>query len=158
MRKPSKKSSCEIFWCFRTLVITWKIQNNRSAVISTVPHAMITWSISSPTGEMRIPFKRASSLLIFSCVERTEGSPITCEKLYGYFTLKPIFSQKLANTDVTGTPVRSQVRYHNPAVANVGRIQVKKPLLSCFPAFPKISRHTSPTLPKAVENTRAVGL
>lgn len=79
-------------------------------------------------------------------------------KVIGIFYFKTYLSKKFAYTEVTGTPVSSQVRYHNPVVANNGRIHVKNALFSGFPVFLKIRRLTSPTPPKAVENTRAVGL
>ena len=98
------------------------------------------------------------SLSAFSPADRAQGSPMTREKLKGYFTSKPIFSHIPAKIEVIGTPVILHVRYHNPAAAISGSSQRKTPLLfPIFKFFPS-SRHNSPAAPSAVENTSAVGL
>ena len=65
-------------------------------------------------------------------------------KVIGIFYFKTYLSKKFAYTEVTGTPVSSQVRYHNPAVANNGRIHVKNALFSGFPVFLKTQETDKP--------------
>ena len=60
--------------------------------------------------------------------------------------------------EVTGTPVKSQVRYHSPATAPAGNTSSSHPLLSPRVRRPVRIRHNSATPPRAVENTNAVGL
>ena len=60
--------------------------------------------------------------------------------------------------DVTGTPVSSQLLYHNPATAVMGRISMSHPFLSPKENLRLATRHRRAMPPRAVENTRAVGL
>ena len=129
-----------------------------SAVTRPVPQAMITCSISSPTGASNIPFKRSASLASFSPADNAQGLPITFANENGYFTSKPIFSHIPAKIEVTGTPTILHVLYHSPAVAISGKIQRRNPLLFPILSFFRRRRDNSPAAPRPVENTRAVGL
>ena len=134
------------------------IQIKRNRVTRQVPQAMITWSISSDTGARSISPRRLPRRASFSSTVSRDASPITWRKVKGYLTAQPIFSQKPAKMEVTGTPVKSQVRYHSPATAPAGNTSSSHPLLSPRVRRPVRIRHNSATPPRAVENTNAVGL
>ena len=77
---------------------------------------------------------------------------------YGYRTVNPRAAQIELNTDVSGSPVCSHVRYQMRS--HIGTIKPndgrKLPLILNFSCF--VNRIYSPTVPAAaVENTSAVG-
>ena len=130
----------------------------RKTSMSPEPQAMTTWAMSSPTGAMRTPKRRFTRLIQPSADSSSPPLLGTSAALKGYLSLNPILFRRPVNTEVTGTPVRKNVRAHTPMSASTSGItrihqrSARRIFTSlCF------TRHTTDTTSTRLENTTAVG-